>query len=55
MSIHSVGASLDGLLYIAGRAELVAAYRNTPHTVTGVKPSKLMFNMDIDTNLPRFP
>ena len=34
--------------------KLVAAYRNTPHTVTEVKPSMLMFNRDISTKLPRF-
>ena len=35
--------------------KLVAAYRNTPHSVTGIKPSKLMFNRDVSTKLPRFP
>ena len=35
--------------------KLVAAYRNTPHSVTEVKPSMLMFNRDIATKLPRFP
>ena len=35
--------------------KLVASYRNTPHSVTGKKPSKLMFNHVIDTKLPRFP
>ena len=34
--------------------KVVSAYRNTPHTVTKVKPSKLMFNRDIATKLPRF-
>ena len=34
--------------------KMVAAYRNTPHTVTKVKPSLLMFNRDISTKLPRF-
>ena len=33
--------------------KVVSAYRNTPHTVTKVKPSKLMFNRDIATKLPR--
>ena len=32
----------------------MAAYRNTPHSVTEVKPSLLMFNRDITTKLPRF-
>merc|ERR1712030_188654 len=34
--------------------KVVSAYRNTPHSVTKVKPSKLMFNRDIHTKLPRF-
>ena len=34
--------------------KLVTAYRNTPHSVTEEKPSKLMFNRDIATKLPRF-
>ena len=34
--------------------KVVAAYRNTPHSVTKVKPSLLMFNRDITTKLPRF-
>ena len=33
----------------------VAAYGNTPHTTTGEKPSKLMFNRDIETKLLRIP
>ena len=32
----------------------VAAYRNTPHSTTGEKPSKLMWNRDIATKLPSF-
>ena len=35
--------------------KLVASYRNTPHSVTGQKPSKLMFNREVDTKLPRIP
>ena len=35
--------------------KLVAAYRNSPHSVTEVKPSMLMFNRDITTKLPRLP
>ena len=31
----------------------VAAYRNTPHMVMGKKPSKLLFNRDVKTKLPR--
>ena len=31
----------------------MAAYRNTPHTTTGEKPSKLMFGRDVQTKLPR--
>ena len=34
--------------------KVVAAYRNTPHSVTKVKPSLLMFNRVIVTKLPRF-
>ena len=34
--------------------EYVAAYRNTPHATTGEKPSKLLFNRDVSTKLPRF-
>ena len=33
----------------------MAAYRNTPHTTTGQKPSKLMWNKDIKTKLPSLP
>ena len=33
----------------------VAAYRNTPHSSTGEKPSKLLFNREVKTKLPRFP
>ena len=31
----------------------VAAYRNTPHRITGEKPSKLLYGRDIETKLPR--
>merc|ERR1712030_226932 len=34
--------------------KLVASYRNTPHSVTGEKPYKLMHNRDIRTKLPSF-
>ena len=34
--------------------KFVASYRNTPHSTTGEKPSKLMFNRDVETKLPRF-
>ena len=33
----------------------MAAYRNMPHTTTGQKPSKLMWNKDIKTKLPSLP
>ena len=33
----------------------VAAYRSTPHTVTGYTPNKLMFNREISTKLPSIP
>ena len=33
----------------------VAAYRSTPHTVTGQTPNILMFNREVDTKLPRIP
>ena len=36
-------------------AKYVAAYRSTPHSVTGVSPNKLMFNREISTKLPRLP
>ena len=34
--------------------KFVAAYRNTPHSSTGEKPSKLLFGRDVATKLPRF-
>ena len=34
--------------------KVVAAYWNTSHLVTGQKPSKLMFNREVTTKLPRF-
>ena len=34
-------------------AKYVAAYRSTPHSVTGYTPNKLMFNREITTKLPR--
>ena len=30
----------------------VANYRNTPHSITGEKPTKLLFNRDVKTKLP---
>ena len=33
----------------------VAAYRSTPHAVTGQTPNKLMFNREITTKLPSIP
>ena len=38
-----------------GVNKLVASCRNTPHSVMGRKPSKLMLNMEVDTKLPRIP
>ena len=35
--------------------KFVAAYHNTPHSTTGEKPSKLLFNHEVNTKLPRFP
>ena len=32
----------------------MATYRNTPHSSTGEKPSKLPFGRDVATKLPRF-
>lgn len=34
--------------------KLVFAYRNTPLTVTGLNPTKLAFNREVKTKLPRF-
>ena len=34
--------------------KLVFAYRNTQHTVTGQNPTKLAFNREVKTKLPRF-
>ena len=31
----------------------VASYRNTPHSSTGEKPSKLLFGREVATKLPR--
>ena len=36
-----------------GVQKYVTAYRNTPHSTTGEKPSKLMFGRDVITKLPR--
>ena len=35
-----------------GSGEICCAYRNTPHSVTGQKPNKLMFNRVVATKLP---
>nr|XP_034336132.1 uncharacterized protein K02A2.6-like [Crassostrea gigas] len=34
---------------------LEATYRNTPHTVTGVAPNKLIFRYPVKTKIPSFP
>ena len=33
----------------------VSAYCKTPHSVTGEKPNKLMFNREVSMKLPRIP
>lgn len=35
--------------------KFLSAYRNTPHTVTGVAPNKLIFRYPVKTKIPSFP
>ena len=35
--------------------EFTFAYRNTPHSTTGEKPSKLFFNRDLKDKIPSIP
>ena len=50
--LTAYAANLDRM---EGVNKLVASYRNMPHSVTVQKPSKLMFNMEVDTKLSRIP
>eukprot|EP00105_Crassostrea_gigas_P012666 XP_011428727.1 PREDICTED: uncharacterized protein LOC105329234 [Crassostrea gigas] len=36
-------------------SKFLSAYRNTPHTVTGVAPNKLIFRYPVKTKIPSFP
>ena len=35
--------------------ELIISYRNTPYATTSEKPSKLLFNRNLQTKLPGYP